>query len=481
MHLSLGLLSARTEDVTLSPRPSPQIQYEESDQTVDLWYIKSHDRQALVDRIMPSMARSLHKKDLLCNFMERRSWAGELVKSELTGTNADDDSACFRQTTAAFWTDPTSLALDLLQLTRLWFFLLLRSTYRRHFFEGRESSRGVLDVRDFCTFQHVYLFSELSEDAIHRLSCVRNRYGASFYRSSYKDTKRRLGWTSFCERIRAFCESVGLHTSSKHPEKNLWDLRHNLTSIMMHQKWLYIINPLIKEVVLARNMRVDVKKLNERMASGAMHNVQMMENMERGIMDLKSQFEDLKQEPQQIDMKISTKLKKFRVANEKKLKELDCDIRHTDETSRQLIESLGREIKELRIGLGCTDTRKEERMTAEVLILCRWLLEHLPATNSGQQRLGHHWRQFWKHHWDQCKINRERKSHPLWELASDEKYNKVGRNLYGTLSERLHGYGYQLGDSLHPDVQRVVDVIRPIHYDDGGKVDLYAERMRWLG
>jgi hypothetical protein len=211
----------------------------------------------------------------------------------------------------------------------------------------------------------------------------------------------------------------------------------------MQRKWSIVISQLGKENVLARNTRKDVTKLNERVVSGASHNVQRMKDMERVIEDVNIQIDGL---------------------------------RRNDETYKQLIESLQRGLDELRVGSSSLRAREEGCMTAEALLLCRWLLEHLPAAHSRQEGLGYHWKQFWQSHWQRSK----RESHPLWELAGDERYNKVGKNLYGTLSNRLHRYGHQLGDKLQPDVQRVVDVIRPVHYDASGKIDLQAERKRWL-
>jgi hypothetical protein len=431
-----------SEDVAVSPRTSPKRISEEFHLPVDFWYIKSHDRQALNEHIIPYVARELHDKYLLRTFMEKHTWTEELVKSELTEMDRDEDSACLGKTTAAFWTNPTSTTVGLLCLTRLWFFLLLRYTYCRRFCEGRELSQHVLDVRDLCTHQDVYC-SALTEDAIYRLTRLRNRYGASFYRGSHKDTRRRLGWTRFCGRIRTFCASVGLHTSSRNPEKNLWDLGRNLTPIIMHRKWSNVMSQLGKENILALNIRKDVTKLNERVASGACHNVQRMKDMDTVIEDVNLQIEGL---------------------------------RRNDETYKQLIESLQRGLDELRVGSSSSQAREEGYMTAEALLLCRWLLEHLPAAHPRSEGLGHHWKQFWQIHWKRSK----RQSHPLWELAGDDRYNKVGRNLYGTLSNHLHKYGHQLGDKLHPDVQRVVDVIKAVHYDASGKIDLQAERMRWL-
>ncbi|KAH6522573.1 hypothetical protein HBI07_215350 [Parastagonospora nodorum] len=137
-----------------------------------------------------------------------------------------------------------------------------------------------------------------------------------------------------------------------------------------------------------------------------------------------------------------------------------------------------RQIEELRTDLDRTHALREGEVSAESLIICRWLLEYLPATRMSPGTLGLRWKQFWQEQWIQCAKKSE--SHPLKALSGDEKYNKVGKNLYSTLSDRLHKYGHQQGEVLDQKVQRVVNVIRPVHYNSDGKVDLEAERKRWL-
>jgi hypothetical protein len=83
------------------------------------------------------MASSLNDEYMLGTVMNRHSWTEESVKSKPAGTDRDGDSSSFRQTTAAFRTNPMSIFLDLLDLTRLWFLLLLRYAHRKRFSEGR--------------------------------------------------------------------------------------------------------------------------------------------------------------------------------------------------------------------------------------------------------------------------------------------------------------------------------------------------------
>jgi hypothetical protein len=458
---------------------------EKCDQHLSFWYIRHHDRKTLTNHIIPYMAGSLGKNDLPQNVMDRHSWVKELIKSELTDAVADN-STCFLQITAAFWENPRATAADLLRLSRFWFFILLRYTYRKRFFEGREISRSNFDIKDIYSNRNAYYTSEFDEDAIYRLTRLQNKYGASYYRGCYKDAKQRLGWTSFCVRIRVFCQSVGLYLSSNNPEKNLWELRHNLTAIMIHRKLSCFNSRLVQNTGLVHNTRKYVKKVDERMASSAMHEQTMIEDMKQKVQELSLQIEELRLTPivrneaRCMDLEDSTEIVTLRTAYEKKLEGLGSNIHQNDETSKQLIKSLQSGIKELRSEFDHFKAREEESFTADALIVCRWLLEHLPLANLKEDWIGLRWKRFWEGQWDRCK-KAERESHPLWKLSRDGRYNGIGKNLYGTLSKRIHGYGHQRSDRLPPDVQLVVDAIKPVHYHDNGKINLKAERARWTG
>jgi hypothetical protein len=65
-------------------------------------------------------------------------------------------------------------------------------------------------------------------------------------------------------------------------------------------------------------------------------------------------------------------------------------------------------------------------------------------------------------------------------LVGDEQYDRVGKSLYGTLSNFLHGYGCLRIHASDTNVQMVVDTISPMHYKSDGQIDLEAERNRWL-
>ena len=430
---------------------------------LDSWYLQPHDRETLQRRVMPYMAVSLQKSYQLQTVRRQHTWAGEMIQAYIgRGPPARCDPAWFHQTVTAFWTDPTTLVKHLLELTRIWFFILLRYTYRKHFSWGRDLSRSNLDERDFCAEYSYDYSSALSEDEISRLTRQKNKYGATYYRKSYKDTEKRIEWRTFCERVRSFCQLIGLHTSSKNPERNIQDLHSSLTSIILcHQ--IQITSA--QHTAVLHKLGKRVRKMDERMASGAVHNQGVVRNLERELQDMTRAIEELEQKFPQADEVLRkdveiTELKALRVAHENSLRGIDQDL------------------KEIRNDFDRVHTQAETCLTADKLVLCRWLLEHLPTNNVTQDRLGYYWRQFWTIQWEQCK-KKKRASHPLWGLVGDEKFYSVGKALYGTLSDRLHKYGHQRGENLSPYTQRVVDVIGPVHYDVDGKIDLEAERRRW--
>jgi hypothetical protein len=479
MRLSLNPRPTPTKEATPPPYDVP---FEKPDKPLEFWYIKPHDRKTLIESIMPYMAKQLPKKYLLQTVLDRQTWAGELLRPEFTEA-VGHDLVRLHETTAAFWTDPTTMIAELLRLTRLWFFTLLRYTYRTHFIEGHTLSRSDLGVLELCTSHNHHYNSELTEHAIHRLASVPNKYGASFYRNSYKDAKQCVDWISFCAKIRALCRSFGLYTLSENPEKNLQDLRHNITPITMHRKWLQICSQLNINTVMVRNTKRDVEDLDERISTGTVHVLDVVEETRRVIPTLQSQLDELRllypllDELRQQVMEFPAELKRCRMESDKESKHLCSSIEESILLSKSLIASLREEVNSLRNGL---NTPNSERLTAEALLICRWLLEHLPAAELKREGFGYRWRQFWQSQWSQCEQNMKHQSHPLWELVRDAKYNKVGKNLYGTLSNGIHGYGKRQGDRLHPDVQRVLDAIKPVHYSADDRIDLEAERKRWL-
>jgi hypothetical protein len=470
------------EDARNTPRAPLELLSVNPDQPLDFWYIQPHDRKALIHRIMPYMASRLSKRHSLHILMREQVWANGLVSVELVEAG-EEIPACLHQILAAFWKEPRNVIAYLLRLSRLRFFVLLRSAYHANFFERDKISGEYWSAQGDSASGHQKYYSGLTENEVYRLTCLRRKYGASFYRRSYKNVKRCLDWTSFCTRIRAFCSMTGLHVSSNDPERNIRELRDNLTAIMMHRKWEQTTCQLDKNTTLVRNTRRDLRELNERIASDLLHNINMTDETRQDVANLQSMFHKLQlacptpNNLRQRDAKLRSEIEQRRLASDQQLKGLQTNNENCERIFQQHAMTFTRQIEELRTDLGCTHALREGKVSAESLIICRWLLEYLPTTRMLPGTLGLRWKQFWQEQWSQCAKS---ESHPLKVLSGDEKYNKAGKNLYSTLSDRLHKYGHQQGEVFDQEVQRVVDVIRPVHYSSDGKVDLEAERKRWL-
>jgi hypothetical protein len=223
------------EDARKTPCASLELLSEGPDQPLDFWYIQPHDRKTLIDQIMPYMAGRLPKRYSLHVLMREQVWANGLVSLELAEAG-EEIPACLHQILAAFWKEPRNVIAYLLRLSRLLFFVLLRSAYHANFFERDKISGDYWSAQGNSASRPQKYSSGLTENEVYRLTCLHRKYGASFYRRSYKNVKRCLDWTRFCTKIRAFCSMTGLYVLSNDPERNIRELRHNLTVIMMHCK-----------------------------------------------------------------------------------------------------------------------------------------------------------------------------------------------------------------------------------------------------
>jgi hypothetical protein len=211
------------------------------------------------------MAARIPRRYLLQTLLEKHTWLSEILlpaRMQKEGVRPD----FLQQTTASFWKSPRRTIEKLVKLTRTWFVTLLRYTYRTRFFDGSTTCRSDLDVPDIQSYEAQRYISELTESEVHRLVCVSNKYGATFYRSSYKCVKQCPAWTRFCDRIQTFCDSMGLFASPKDPEQSLEELQNNLSSLVLQQEWLRTAAHLDETAVLARGTARYVKEINGRVA-----------------------------------------------------------------------------------------------------------------------------------------------------------------------------------------------------------------------
>lgn len=474
------------EDVTLSSCTYSKVPcgLKNLDKPLNFWYIRSHDRKALMDYIMPYLAGQLPRQCLLQTTVENQAWAKELLYPDLVDSSINPK--CLHQTEVAFWEDPANVIEYLLQLSRLLIFALLRFTYREEFLKRGRKLAENRNAQEYCFLNDQRHCSELTKSEVHRLTCIRSKYGVSFYRHCYKKVKQCLHWSHFSTKIRSLGDAIGLLASSHDPERNLHEIRRNLATIMMSRKWVQTMEQLNENTSLICDAKKLLDELNVRRALDVLSDVKTSEETKKNIAELQLKFRDLQlacptpRNLDQRDTKLYSEMEKQRLMSEKEIVGLRARIEACEGRFQQFRAVSTRHTEGLCSKLGREHTGFVERNTAESLVICRWLLEHLPVkgmTKIPMVPLGRRWQQFWRAQWSQ----RGKKSgHPLKGLAGGEKYNKVGLNLYGTLSNRLHEYGHQQGDMLDPVVLIVVGAISPIHYCSDGKVDLGAERKRWL-
>ncbi|KAF2710500.1 hypothetical protein K504DRAFT_466910 [Pleomassaria siparia CBS 279.74] len=448
---------------------------------LEFWSIESDDRDTLIDNIIPYVAGALRREQLPQTLLKKSPWAQEFIKPEVKGT-ASDDPPRFPETITAFWLNPTSMTTELQDLTRFWFFTLLRYFYRVRFFEGPKIAREDLDVQNLDTSRVGIYLSEFSEEELHCLTHARSNYGVKFYLYCYKHTMKSPLWTQYCDRIQSFCRSLGLQAASESPEENLKEMHENLTSMVLHRRIedvsSHFSSHLIKNSFLIEKTRADVKKLDNQAKSSAVHTDNAVAELKREIKELSRRLghtpplSPVLEQALEVDSGIGAEPQNLGVVDQDAI---DAILRK-NEDSEQLIKTLQTGLLELRDEF----TRLQDvSVMADRLDGCRWLLENLPAGKSIYGSGALRWKGFWAKEWDHC-IRKRRKSHPLWRLNGEEKYNMVGKKLYATLSKRLHDYGEQRGERLHPDVQRVLDAIRAVNFDADGKIDIEAERRRWI-
>jgi hypothetical protein len=79
MRYTLKLRSTRAERVISATRISAKIRSQRLDQPTSFWHIKCHDRQTLVNDIMPYMAESLLEPQPLRWILLEYAWAEQTL------------------------------------------------------------------------------------------------------------------------------------------------------------------------------------------------------------------------------------------------------------------------------------------------------------------------------------------------------------------------------------------------------------------
>jgi|SRR5690242_2963460 len=342
----------------------------------------------------------------------------------------------------------------------------------------------ILEDMPPCTGNHYA--TELTKCEIHQLTGIPNKYGATFYRSCYRDVRKCSDWKGFCASIQWFCKSIQFPTYSDCPEQILTELGGNLPAVILQRRWSHTANRLAETSILATGTATSIKRLHERLTFEASFTLKRKEQVEQENDILRVQCKRLSfayktmVESKQCVSMLPKELQIHQRAWEKQLECLRDTISKSGINSNQSIAALTELIKGERADSGNAYAPKHAYPSLENLVACRWLLENLPASSEKHGGFGSAWRSFWQLQWSQYEISANPGKHPLKTLKGDEKYNRVGKNLYGTLSNMLHGYGHLCNIPVHPDVQTTIKAVGPIHYNKNKQIDLAAEKKRWV-
>jgi hypothetical protein len=122
-------------------------------------------------------------------------------------------------------------------------------------------------VEDLHSCTETQYAARLTKRDIHRLTGIPNKYGATFYRSCYKDVQRCSGWKSFCASILWFCKSIQFPTNSDSPERILEELEGNLPSVILQRRWSRTAARLAETSHLAMGTADYMKRLDAKVTS----------------------------------------------------------------------------------------------------------------------------------------------------------------------------------------------------------------------
>jgi hypothetical protein len=145
-------------------------------------------------------------------------------------------------------------------VTRSWFHMLLRYTFRAKYRDGWKTTSPAFDLEDFGDEQYT---SQLDEKQVRSLTRRLNLFNE--YKETYKETKGRIGWTRFCARIKSFSQLVGLQTESSKVEQILQELEKSLPDLKNARK-------LQSQSLLIERLKADAQSeraLREKIAADA--------------------------------------------------------------------------------------------------------------------------------------------------------------------------------------------------------------------
>ncbi|PVI05789.1 hypothetical protein DM02DRAFT_623852 [Periconia macrospinosa] len=211
----------RTSNVEYVPNdPCPRL---------DFWI--SGSRDDLVERILPYLTRSYREEQYITTIIEQNPWMAELVHSESENEkeqqdeDVEPDPKDFAKCKSNFEKFPQPMVDSLVSISRSWFRILFRYTFRARYANDTDHESTHLDIED--------LYGKEFNGRIDEKSLLRRSTLYKEYKDIYKETKNRPAWIDFCARIKSFCRIIKLETSSTKLEGIYEDLQRNLPQILL--------------------------------------------------------------------------------------------------------------------------------------------------------------------------------------------------------------------------------------------------------
>lgn len=480
-------------------------------QSLDFWVIK--DKKDVPKRINPYLTGKLPEKYQLESLKKEKPWIEELIESEDEDDDAEeDDDEGFDDLEVAFWKDPDGIIAELRDVTRSWFYMLLRYTFRTKYQDGwKKDPSPAFELEDLDDDDFT---SQLDEKQVKVL--IKRATLFSEYKETYKETKQRIGWTHFCTRIKTFAVLVGLKTDSIKVEQILQELEKTLPDLKSAKK-LKAQSLLIERLQAERANHAQsaantesVNALRQRFEAKQAESERILrERLEAKKAEservLRQQLEAQKAEServlrQQLESKKAESERTLRTRLEAKNAEAERKLRESLATKNAAAERALREKlaanaeaeRKLREDLQAKAETERKHRLHDALVSCRELMEKLvgekPVVKGsympGGQQFKQRWKDLFHEQWTKCKAKKPA-GHPLLGLVGQQKYYVVGKELYGTISERLHNHREYKDKEVDADVARMVHAILPAVYSKPNSTEaerdwnLVTEKKRW--
>jgi hypothetical protein len=477
-------------------REEPKSTPDEKFQSLDFWVVK--EKKDVVKRVVPYFTGRISEKRQLKSLKEQKPWVEELIESEDEDEEDEDDPERFSDLEKAFWKNPESMVNELRNVTRLWYYMLLRYTFRTKSEDGWKEPSPAFELEDFDSESFT---SQLNEKQMRAL--VKRPTLISEYKEAYKETKQRTGWTRFCERMKSFTILLGLESESTKVEQLLQELEKCLPGLKNAKK-LETQRLLIERLQAERERTThDTSTSNSDSVNALRRRFEAKQAESERI--LRERLEAKKAESeralrQQLEAKKAESERTLRARLEAKNAEAERKLRESlaaknAEAERTLRERLALNAeaeRKLRENLSASAETERKHRLHDALVSCRELMEKLVGEKPmvkgsymvGGQQFKQRWKDLFHEQWTKCKAKKPA-GHPLLSLVGQQKFYVVGKELYGTISERLHNHREYKDKEVDADVKRVLFAILPAVYSNPTSTEaerdwtLTTEKQRW--